>query len=478
VTASQVGETSSKRRSTVGPLLGLILAGYFGLAIGYALATPRWNNPDEPAHFNYVRELAETGHLPVLQAGDWDADLLERLKASRFPDDSAIDSIRYEGHQPPLYYLIAAAAYRASGRLSLAGHVLVLKALSIVLGAGVVWAAFAVGRQVCPNWPAVGLLTAATAAFIPMYTAISAAINNDSLANALAALTVLALLAGARNGFGDRGALGLGLLLGLLVLTKLTVYIYVPLGLAVLAIAEYQQPGTACPAPTGAPRGGLAIRRVGLAVVAALAVSSWWLVRNAMVYGWTDPLATARHAQVVVGQPEWASLDAGAVDYFLRVLFRSFWGQFGWMGVVLPDWVYLLYLGLTLLGVVGLAVPPSPLGPLPQGERGVRAPLPPLRGKEQVRFAGLGDEGRAQLAILVAAVLLVFLEVAAYNLSFIQAQGRYLFPALVPIGVLLSLGWCRLASRFRAAAIAAALGVGLGLLDLVVLFRFAAPAFR
>jgi len=95
-----------------------------------------------------------------------------------------------------------------------------------------------------------------------------------------------------------------------------------------------------------------------------------------------------------------------------------------------------------------------------------------------VRFAGLGDEGRAQLAILVAAVLLVFLEVAAYNLSFIQAQGRYLFPALVPIGVLLSLGWCRLASRFRAAAIAAALGVGLGLLDLVVLFRFAAPAFR
>jgi len=32
-----------------------------------------------------------------------------------------------------------------------------------------------------------------------------------------------------------------------------------------------------------------------------------------------------------------------------------------------------------------------------------------------------------------------------YNLTFVQAQGRYLFPAILSIAILMALGWCRLA---------------------------------
>ena len=60
-----------------------------------------------------------------------------------------------------------------------------------------------------------------------MNTAISAAVNNDALANALAAVTLAALMVGRRRGFSDRWAIGLGVLVGALVLTKLTVYVYV-----------------------------------------------------------------------------------------------------------------------------------------------------------------------------------------------------------------------------------------------------------
>jgi len=43
--------------------------------------------------------------------------------------------------------------------------------------------------------------------------------------------------------------------------------------------------------------------------------------------------------------------------------------------------------------------------------------------------------------------VLVFGEVAYYNLTFIQPQGRYLFPALVPMALFLSSGWIQLADR-------------------------------
>ena len=137
-----------------------------------------------------------------------------------------------------------------------------------------------------------------------------------------------------------------------------------------------------------------------------------------LVYGPLDPLAMVRHDQIVVGQPRWAAYDLEAFDFFFRILFRSFWGMFGWMGVVLDDGFYILYLVLTVLGVAGIV-----LG----------------------RWMAMGQLLRHK-ALLGWAALLVFGEVAYYNLTFIQPQGRYLFPALVPIGLFLSSGWWQLAS--------------------------------
>src|SRR3954464_12288641 len=73
--------------------------------------------------------------------------------------------------------------------------------------------------------------------------------------------------------------------------------------------------------------------------------------------------------------------------------------------------------------------------------------------------------------LLAWSALLVFGEVAYYNLTFIQPQGRYLFPALVPIALFLSVGWWQLASRatsslvtrlLTAGALAGAVAWGLG----------------
>ncbi len=92
--------------------LALALIAYAVLAYGYITLTPIWQNPDEPAHANYVAYVAQTGGLPELRRGDWDLALLERLKNGTLESGDSVASIRYENWQPPLSYLLAAPVFR------------------------------------------------------------------------------------------------------------------------------------------------------------------------------------------------------------------------------------------------------------------------------------------------------------------------------------------------------------------------------
>ncbi|RMF28308.1 MAG: hypothetical protein D6759_16100, partial [Chloroflexi bacterium] len=179
---------SGGRRSAVGILL-LILLAYLVIGFLYAAKTPAWQVPDEPAHYNYVRHLAETGRFPVLEMGDYDQDYLARLTAERFPPDLPIEPLEYEDHQPPLYYLLAAPLYRLTG-----GRLLPLRLLSLLLGAGLIPLAYAVARTLYPHRPVIALGAAAFVAFLPQHVAMMAGVNNDALAELLlAAILWLAL---------------------------------------------------------------------------------------------------------------------------------------------------------------------------------------------------------------------------------------------------------------------------------------------
>ena len=52
--------------------LVVILLLYVVLAFRFAALTPAWQAPDEPAHYNYIAHIAQTGSLPILQMGDYD----------------------------------------------------------------------------------------------------------------------------------------------------------------------------------------------------------------------------------------------------------------------------------------------------------------------------------------------------------------------------------------------------------------------
>ena len=405
------------------PLLALLLMilVYMFSGAAYAIKTPVWEAPDEPAHYNYIAYLAEKGRFPVLQRGDYPHEYLEEIKAAQFPPEMFIAPIRYEFHQPPLYYLLAAPIYLATEPLTLAQQVVALRIFSLLQGGALLIVAYLVVREVFPESDFLPLASVAFIATVPMHIAMSAAINNDTLGELILALTVWQCLLAMKEGLRGERRLFLGLLLAAALLTKTT--IYAPAIASILVAALYLW-----------RKGEASLRHLGLILGMGLALSIWWFLRNGLVYGGFDIFGWARHDAIVVGQPttaEWmARYRAGKVvkDFFV-ISFKSFWAVFGWMGVFVDSRIYDLLFLVSLAALLGVGIYIKRL----------------VRGSET-----LTAPQRWGLSLSLLILILVAASHLWYNFKFVQHQGRYLFPALIPIGLFFALGlreWARLLAR-------------------------------
>ncbi|MBI2305259.1 MAG: glycosyltransferase family 39 protein [Chloroflexi bacterium] len=370
--------------------------------------------------------------LPVLKVGDYDQAYLEALKAARFPPQMSIDAIRYESHQPPLYYLLAAPVYRLTTFLSLEQQVVALRLLSLVLGALLLVMAYVLAARVFPNLVALG--TAAFMAAVPQHTAMTAAINNDTLAELVLAtflfLAVTALQEQRQGRIKEGTSLALGLTLGLALLTKTTIYI-------VLLLVPL-------PFVLGAGRAPSQSHwlRLGGIYLLGLGISGWWFLRNVLIYGLADLTGLTRHDMVVVGQPIPGVFDLAMARHLVTVGFKSFWVQLGWMGVPADRGTYIVFGLLSVVALLGC-----------------------ILFLARARSETMTSLQRSALLIMIATIALVFLSMLYYNLRYIQPQGRYLFPALVPLSLFSVLGLRELLSTRHQSLLFILLFGGLFLLE-------------
>jgi 4-amino-4-deoxy-L-arabinose transferase-like glycosyltransferase len=415
-------------------LIAVILAAYLVIAGQYAARTPDWQAPDEPAHTNYVRQIADEGRLPVLKMGDWNQVYQDALTAHSFdpaltectapPEGIAcpgLASVEYEDHQPPLYYLLLAPVYALTD-----GDLPAMRLVSVLMGAGVVITTWAALWTLFPRWPVLGLTGAGFVAFLPQHLAILGSVTNDALAELVTGLTLLAVVAYLGNSRTQADSdqpparrvqpVVLGLLVGIALLTKSTIYFLG--GIAVLAVLLRWR-RERWPWRTAAAH-LLAV------LVPALVIGGVWWGRNLYVYGGLDFAGLARHEDVTVGQPrtdEYIDTVYGGstrvyLENFAKTTFHSFWGQFGWMALPMPTNVYRVFLLFTLAVLAGV----------------------PLFAWREHWPAELNGPQRDALIVLAAVLVLVVIQYITYNLDFIQFQGRYLYPALLPLAALVAVG--------------------------------------
>ncbi len=412
--------------------LAVIVLAYILVATLYAFNTPLWQAPDEPAHYNYIAHIAETGTLPVLEAGDYDQAQLELLLERAFAPKLPIEALQYESYQPPLYYLSAVPVYWLSD-----GNLIALRLYSVFLGVVTIILLYLCLELVFPSKPLISVSAAAFAAMLPMHVAMTASVNNDVLSELLLMATMLALLHWMQGQYyadqtpaqpaQRRQLMLVGFLLGLGMLTKFYAYLLLPLVLLVVLLVGWLRPRVE---PGIAPgRGNLlqALLQTAWVIVPAVVLSLPLWLRNMRIYGVFDPLGLMRHDAVVIGQPTTADWIErfGWVSYGERAFsftFKSFWGVFGWMGVFMDERIYtalLIFTGVIFLGLLWATV------------RLISGPPDTDLDLFQMTVEAL-------FAIMLLLVLAAYI---GYNAKYVQHQGRYFFWGLLPISAVVAIGW-------------------------------------
>lgn len=432
-------------------LLGLIVLVYLILAGAYNVITPfgpvAQHNPDEHAHLLYVQTIA-SGHLPVFQAGGAD----------------------YEAHQPPLYYALCAPVYLAVHGGDAESTAKAVRWVSLLIGAAFILVAYCVVATLFPGRLPAALGVAGFVGWLPMNVSLSASVTNDVLTNLVvaAALWFLARIVMSRQkdhanqSMSRRDSVVLGIFLGLGVWTKTSTLLLFPTAALAFYFAVRQNLMSR----------RTAVHSAGLALGLGVLIGLPWLLRNQVLYG--DPLA--QHIFVKAFQTTTATADMmlpayGSLTRYLTAVaqwtFASFWGGFDSMHVFWgqdprihslhfylsdsPGVVYGVLALLCLLALLGL------------GRLRTIDFTPPQK-------ALLGS-----FAILVGMTWLVHLR---FILVFFQAQGRYWYPALIPLALFFVLGWSGLLGRTRLfRPFLALFGGGMIVLNLYTLFGLLLPRF-
>jgi hypothetical protein len=384
--------------------LGLIFGLYLFTAAAYSLLMPMWEGPDEGAHYVIILNLVRARIYSGLQYS-------------------------YEAYQPRGYYYLATLPILALERINPAlndffvpdadyQNILhpvrvykwtrenfrfllgpyILRWLNILLGGlalGLNWLTY---RLIVPDKPALRLAALALAALTPQYLHIMSSIANDALGTLAGALIFYLAIRMTSGIQAIPAALAIILAVILPLTTKLTA---LPLGITLLITLGRQIAGQL-------NNNGKRLLLIGPSVLLASLLILFLLSPETL---------QSTQAQVV-----WRLFtvlpDAWTLPYLKTMLSQviwSYWGKVGWLAVGLPVWSVNL---LTALGIIGMSINAF------------------LLLKMHFPAARLSPWGVTWLAALIsiAAVL-------KNGLNTDVSQGRFLFPAIGALALLMVSGW-------------------------------------
>jgi hypothetical protein len=447
-------------------------------------------------HFFTIQQIVDNGQLPYVA-----------------PGENYDEWMRQEAAQPPLYYLLGTALitpinpanpseslwpnkFTAMGDAStlnninrfihstaesfpwrgytLAMHL--LRGFSTLLGLGTLLFIYGSGRLLWPDDPYRALLALALVAFLPQFNFLHASVTNDTLVIFLVAAALCQIIRLWLDRVTRGRLLLLGITVGLAALSKnagIVLLIYVLGVLFLLAIRGeiVQEKGrTLAAGGSGLQAHGLiGLRLIGaivlFVIIPVVLLSGWLWARNWFLYG--DFTATNQFIRIAGGDREYTILQVfGESDG----LWLSLFAVFGWFNLRPPDWVYWFWSGVIALAIVGALWHGLRRARNRESGNGMRndARKFPMEVLQLLRQ-------RWMLPFLLAGwVLLVYASLVTFMLKTEAAQGRLLFPALLPMSLGLAYGWTIVSVLRRVSLILAPVALAITLYCLFFVIR---PAY-
>jgi 4-amino-4-deoxy-L-arabinose transferase-like glycosyltransferase len=396
---------------------------------------------DEAAHFDYVRVIAEGKRLPILEEDKLGYPVLA-LSQGLDPDERPAPDVErptglsgesYQAFEPPLYYLLVAPLFTVTDDWSQRVKLVRLAGLAFLLAAAGIVYRFA-GR-VAPDARLPVFSLALTVLLWPGIVVRSATVANASL-ELLMACAVLYVLWRADELRDERRLVIAGALLGLGLLTKLTLVALAPV-LVVIAI-----------------RHGLARRDPRSWAVAALAVvlpvllMAPWAIFNLSHYDAITASSLAKEMQESVVNPEGVTYTLGRfLDHVDRLFDGALPQDWGFIGGDVPLVPFSLnFLEIAIFGLPVLLLVSEPRWLL--SHQTVLLVLPFVLGIAMVGYVTLIENWPIASSRRLYAETPALALFAGFACVRLFRSTRTLLALAAVFSVVLAVAWAVLADRF------------------------------
>ena len=427
--------------------VGLLVAGLsFAINLFWVFCIPPLQAPDEPAHLQTIMAVRSGDILPAnywqngqLVGPPHDSPVLQYARSQGITRPFML--LPYEFSQPPLYYWVAGAVARLLPA-DPTGILYIGRIVAALFGAGAVYFCWAAMRQLAPTHPQWAVATAAAIALLPQFGFNSASASNDSAALCCGMAAFYTWFRALRDPRFDHWGWRMGGLCGLAILSKLSGGVLLP-GLALVLVlrAAGQVPPAARKQATWR-----AVLRQGVGAGGALLlICGPWIIRNLWLYG--EPTGTAAILRFYQGKFGLLQLtDSSSRAMFMQSTGESFVGRFGWLNIALPSDFYSQATGIALL-----LLSASSMAAL-------------IQARHWTRIGKLPKQATILMLLVTLTLLVFYIQFSAAVGT--QAQGRYLFLALLPMALLATAGLYTLPpqGRWRNLALSALL-IWLAVLD-------------
>lgn len=361
----------------------LILIVFIGLYLRlcYVFLTPTFYAPDEQSHYNYAKYLAENKELPI-----------QTSKTNEETND-------WEYYQPPLYYSLIAPIYVViqpnNKKLDTYGTVLAMRLFSVVLWIMTIYFSYKTLQLFNFNNTFLETFVISMLSLLPSYTYLSSMINNDNLLTCLGSI-ILYLSFKEMN---LKNTLLIGLFLGLAMLTKLSAVIFFIYFIISIIYNLFNK--------------GIASKQLAKYSIMIIIGFLIWLpigLRNYNVYG-------SFTAENIANIPyHWESFTYAFYSTLLYIQ-KSFWAISGIhnnLSSIFPVFGMILFLA-SLIGFIYNVV---------------------NKGKNTF----YSEKNKRIIQIFGITILVHLILIFRFGLLFAQSQGRFLFPLLLPIAIIIGLG--------------------------------------